>query len=73
MTVTEKFLNALKEDEKLREYASKNVPAQGTDKENALVAEPAYQEYLSRHPELKNRTSKNEESEDKKEERSILC
>jgi hypothetical protein len=38
MTVTEKFLNALKEDEKLREYASKNVPAQGTDKENALVA-----------------------------------
>lgn len=38
MTVTEKYLNALKEDEKLREYASKNVPAQGTDKENALVA-----------------------------------
>lgn len=45
----------------------------GWDEKIRAVAEPAYQEYLSRHPELKNRTSKNEESEDKKEERSILC
>lgn len=38
MTDTEKFLNALKEDEALREYARKNTPSEGTDKEDAIVA-----------------------------------
>ena len=37
MTITEKFLKALKEDEKLREYAKANT-AEGIDKEDAMVA-----------------------------------